>query len=907
MPGFEVNPKFLRPQQSMVLYTYEKLPPVGAIPQTRVQYKQRIEIGGLVPSWVSNIGSARQLRYLSAMRLYFDRSEEIDRLSAVEAVEKIKRHADPYSDEENAIVDERIADFDRFTGLASVKLRLKSCRVFAKFAFEKRERVTETAWGWATTVVRASPEEVLASLLNPMSRSKRKKSDLVKSIDEEPDDHNQLVYQRVLLPKLFADRDFLGRCIWKQMGHNSFVFVTQPVTSNRRPQGKDGVVRASFFSAVKITGLNATNTRLEYVLNPNAGTAIPRWIAVKMLASRLSRAQDIQEHFQSLRGLGQWDEEDGRAVGEVMLIKARGELHREKAESQIDARMRLLLKKYRGLREVHEKYDFFVGMMTRVVRNKLRSSGGVRSELVDVTTKEGKSIGAGLAMALASNLTSEAAVDEWIMRYTALRTLDQREVWFRPMANSVAARLLGEVSWGLKTRVAIGAGLGVLDVVSDINVIILYAGKEEHKSFMWFLLGMLLLSLFLQLCVCIVQNRRMKPKVVLREIVIVLAGLKSGFDAYRISSGAEIHRGQVFDPKMDMVFTKSIELFAEGIPGCILQVYVLLKSGHRSQPEIASIAISALTAGFTCASLSFDYDVDPAKRKDMPDFYGYIPNGVSRTVAFACMTLNGTLVLLLRSFSAALLTLMAKKYLLWYVACDQGLYLTQKVFRGDFQYWLPVGGALGFITSLCFRVAIKIITDFTGIVQFRNPTELGGLYWAINLLLTGIMSIVTVHEYFRRTPAVEQLLAKSEAWAIVRVLCGTFVLSFMVFLSVIKKRYRRTFFSTKLGKVATMERFASDVDSTKATIFRKNRAHWKAIERDVEEWVRSNWWDWQEEKPVWLTPAVIARIPAEFIPTEGHGATSDERGSGARISFVSGRRVSFTKRRAKGSGVTPTS
>ena len=70
-------------------------------------------------------------------------------------------------------------------------------------------------------------------------------------------------------------------------------------------------------------------------------------------------------------------------------------------------------------------------MMARVVENKLRLAGVVKSNLCSVSLKEGETIGRGLAMALVSNLTAEAGVDEWILKHRSLRELDRTEVWFR--------------------------------------------------------------------------------------------------------------------------------------------------------------------------------------------------------------------------------------------------------------------------------------------------------------------------------------------------------------------------------------------------------------------------------------------------------------------------------------------
>ena len=91
-------------------------------------------------------------------------------------------------------------------------------------------------------------------------------------------------------------------------------------------------------------------------------------------------------------------------------------------------------------------------------------------------------------------------------------------------------------------------------------------------------------------------------------MLIVLTGMKPGFDARAVISGKEMDEHHVFDAKMEMVLTKGIEMVCESIPGCILQLYAILKSGDRSRRAVVSVAVSALTTGFISASISFDYD-----------------------------------------------------------------------------------------------------------------------------------------------------------------------------------------------------------------------------------------------------------------------------------------------------------
>jgi len=52
---------------------------------------------------------------------------------------------------------------------------------------------------------------------------------------------------------------------------------------------------------------------------------------------------------------------------------------------------------------------------------------------------------------------------------------------------------------------------------------------------------------------------------------------------------------------------------------------VLQSGGTNSRLALPSILISALTCGFTSATISFDFDISTDYRRDDPDFYGYVP------------------------------------------------------------------------------------------------------------------------------------------------------------------------------------------------------------------------------------------------------------------------------------------
>ena len=128
----------------------------------------------------------------------------------------------------------------------------------------------------------------------------------------------------------------------------------------------------------------------------------------------------------------------------------------------------------------------------------------------------------------------------------------------------------------------------------------------------------------------------------------------------RVANGKVRDEHAAFDDEMALTLTRGFELACESIPGSILQTGKLMQSVRSedgwSKAALGSILVSVLTTGFTSAVISFDFDVDPQRRREEPTFYGYIPDSAGRrTAIFFCMIMNGALLLLLRSLSTALL------------------------------------------------------------------------------------------------------------------------------------------------------------------------------------------------------------------------------------------------------------
>jgi hypothetical protein len=275
--------------------------------------------------------------------------------------------------------------------------------------------------------------------------------------------------------------------------------------------------------------------------------------------------------------------------------------------------------------------------------------------------------------------------------------------------------------------------------------------------------------------------------------------------------------------------------------------------------------VSAITTGFASATISYDWDTDPIKREEVSDFYGYIPAKASkRTVVFVTMMLFSAGMLVIRCMTIVVLGLLGGRWVTLYIAADLGLYLLVKMLRGDFWYWIPLGGNTEILVSIVARLLVKVVTDFTSIVQFRHPNEVGGMYWLLGFVLTMGSLPVAIMLAAREDNIEEQL---EIAWAVVGIFIPCTVVLFAVFFLTIKRKYLGTFYSLQRGKDLTVQSFRGGTDTIKAVFtLKRSKHHWKSIEKEVRAWVEASWKEWEEEKPEWFDEAMRASVPVEYIP-----------------------------------------
>ena len=179
---------------------------------------------------------------------------------------------------------------------------------------------------------------------------------------------------------------------------------------------------------------------------------------------------------------------------------------------------------------------------------------------------------------------------------------------------------------------------------------------------------------------------------------------------------------------------------------------------------------------------------------------------------------------------------------------------------------MPLGGKIEIVNSILFRVIVKVIVDFTSMVHYRHPNEVGGAYWLFGLMLTMCSLPVSI---YLASPYVDER-AIDIASSIVNYFIPITTLCLAVFFFDIERKYLHTFWSTQTSKDYNMAFFLEGgSDAIKIQLLAKSRHHWVSIEGEVRNWIQLNWAKWDEEKPEWFTDVMKDTVPVDFIPADG--------------------------------------
>ncbi|GMI38189.1 hypothetical protein TeGR_g3348 [Tetraparma gracilis] len=676
------------------------------------------------------------------------------------------------------------------------------------------------------------------------------------------------------------------RTLWKKLDEETF-FYSQMVCGHTDFPERPDIVRMGFRRTYKLIRIGARLTRIDAQCSLNLRGSIPRRINDTVTIPLMSRtAADYYRYFTCMRPADSFDEGDGTVLGRLLYLQLNP--HRQNK----DLLTEMLLEEIRTtnvLRTAQAKYRFFDEFLFHFFRNKMKigasqTSFTVNTPLVALTANEAGRIARSFPMVMMANATGEAAVDELIATFPALRELDREYAWFRSMLEAIATELMSAVAYGVKARAYLGASVSAADAVSDAYMIneFYVMGKVGTANG---LLAMVGANLGYQALMVFIQTQGLKKdkwRTALFEMLAVVTFSKPGLDAYRVASGAEQLTGAAMNPLMEMIYVKGGELVFEAIPGLILQLVALLSAEERKTSAYISILISTASTALTATTMFWDNDTDPGVRKRNPDAAGIVPD-LDRGTAFAVVFVMCACQIVAKATATALLILTNGSWLLGYILADHALHFAYRMSRRDMILYVPMPPGASYVVAPIARVTFKVVADFTGSPLLRVPLLGGGSYWLFNLAMSQVSVFACVHLYLEYAPegGVEKVKS-STLWTGASCLSAAWLVTFLFFVfRVAVPRLRHTLWSWTSGRQAVHQHFLErESDEGKFDIFGCNLLLWESdIGEEVKAWATENWARWKEEKPAWFKPD---SVPDQFIPAaelEQLGHNRKRRGS----------------------------
>ena len=198
---------------------------------------------------------------------------------------------------------------------------------------------------------------------------------------------------------------------------------------------------------------------------------------------------------------------------------------------------------------------FFAGLISL----KTPSLQPLSTPLVSLTVVEAATVGKSFSSCLSRSKTAEDGVDLFKSQFPCVQELCAVDPSFASLLLAVGRRKILVAPWGMKWRVWLGSSLSVLDMTTDIVTIVNFYA-EGRGGFARASIGMIALSLGLQVLMVRSQGRRRGAVHVCREVFIVLSTLKPAVDAYRVTVGEEKHKDDLVSPFAEMMLAKVAEM-----------------------------------------------------------------------------------------------------------------------------------------------------------------------------------------------------------------------------------------------------------------------------------------------------------------------------------------------------------
>ncbi|GMI30561.1 hypothetical protein TrCOL_g2212 [Triparma columacea] len=493
----------------------------------------------------------------------------------------------------------------------------------------------------------------------------------------------------------------------------------------------------------------------------------------------------------------------------------------------------------------------------------------------------------------------EDAVARFVETHEAMKDLNAAYPSFEKSLQEQSKRLLADKQKWAKVKLFVAAALSMGDLFTDIMMVIQFFGMQE-PGFAWATLASILANLVFQAILVHFQNRTLPLRTRIWEQVYVWTLVKPGVDAWRVASGTEHEVGKMYDPYLEMATIKLLEIVAESIPGALIQLSAILRAGSKTtSAALFSFVFCIFATAFTSTMVSYDFDISQSNRKHSPFYYGYTPrNLIGKAKVFLSLFALASFNLLVRTYACILFYMEGGFTGISIVLCAELLlYILVKALRRDLWYWAPVYGFSGYVITAATRVLIKIVVDWTALVQLRHPNEVGGAYFTFSIFVTITGGIIAALGYEKK--AVEEVLGgdeiinhgnesvveevlegdeinrgnegvgmeESTVVTTMVIACVGTILSFGTLLLSMNKEYVHTFIGTKTSDKVIQEKFTDfEEDAIRFQVLANNRYKWEyKIGPQVKSWLDERLPVWLEDEPEWFDDLCKSQIPDDFV------------------------------------------
>jgi len=508
----------------------------------------------------------------------------------------------------------------------------------------------------------------------------------------------------------------------------------------------------------------------------------------------------------------------------------------------------------------------FTVMVSAILEDKLRfrtlRNGGTKV-LTDWGEAECTRAGQSLSVFLRRKDSAVKAVKAWQRLYPELNPLFNEIDGFEEFILLIANNLLRDSVYGRVSRVAIGALLSTLDLVTDMVMLFVYSRNPELEWQTIALLSMIVANVFFQVAFSLVQYSGSSWIVRVKEVLYTLFFLRPAVDAHRI--GACEDKAATYETLKEVIVSRCADLATKSIFSCILQLSVLIsqQNGAQMLMPLLSVVLTTLSSGFTTAMIAYDSDISSSNRRNQREFYGFIPDEKSkRSRCFTLLALTSALHNLSRGIGCALLILASGPKLIGGFICSELLfYMLFKVAVGDFHSSIRAESVYSVWLSTIVRIIDYNVVAFTGCVLLRHPYHMGGLAFSSFLVWSQVFPFVALLFCGGLLEEVTQI-------TIIAVLVCNLILWVSLNISLlfsINLNYIRTFFITLTGPQYACQLFerSENHGSKFVAVFSNRIDHTKSIHEEIKEWLCLNIDVWTEDKPKWFS---IDLVPNDFLP-----------------------------------------